>query len=942
MDHGRTHFGDEPARESEPHDETIAGDEDEVDRRRRLYAPGTTVGRYVLLQEVGAGAMGVVFAAFDPELNRKIALKILHPSRRAGAKAAAAARARLLREAQAIARVSHPHVISVYDVGTVHDAVFLAMEFVEGTTLTQWLEQPRSIPEIVDVFVQAARGLAAAHHAGLIHRDFKPDNVLVGFEAGGGETPRPQVRVSDFGLARNDPSVVRDDDSEDFLEVVPRGSLSDSDILSSPLTQVGAVVGTPRYMAPEQHFGNDGDPRSDQFGFSVALYIALYKQDPFSAPSLERLALAKQQGRIRRIPPDSRVPAFLEEAVMRGLSSSMDRRFRSMDEMVEALLQDPDARRRKMLVWGGGVALVGAVAATFGYVQAQGRERPCAGAEERLAGLWDDAQRERLRAALTGTGVGYADQVWVEVERQLDAYAVEWVAVHEEACEATHVRREQSDTLLDRRMSCLAGRRSALRALVEVLAAPDATVVQRAVQSAGALPSLEACSNTEVLLAQVEPPADEATAGAVAVVRDQLADARALEGAGKYGDALAVARQAGETAEQLGYPPLVAEALCDVGSALEATGDYPGAEDHLMRAVWEAIRAGHDEAVAKAATMLVGVVGDRRARHEEGLRWGEHARAVLDRLGLDPLAHARLDGALGNVLHRMNRQEEARKHFERAIAIRIEAKGADHPSLASLHLNLGNVHYRQRRYDEAVASYERARDLAATRMGREHPLVGAGVASLGLVFMALEEYEKAEQSYEAAMGIFRSAMGDDHPFVANTISNLGVVLTRLERHEEAREKYEEALAMYRASVGERHPDVARMLHNIGNVHQKLGELDEARRYYEQALEIRRESLPAHHTELGHSHEGLAELDELSGNLAAAVDGYTRALAIYEGGETDAITRARARFELAQALWEHGEHEPARTAGQTARDEIAGDDAAARKLRDEVEDWLRDR
>mgnify|MGYP002619580034 CR=1 FL=1 len=941
MDHGRTHFGDdEPVRASKALDETIAGDDDEVDRRRRLYAPGTSVGRYVILQEVGAGAMGVVFAAFDPELNRKIALKILHPSRRAGNKVAGAARARLLREAQAIARVSHPHVISVYDVGTVNDAVFVAMEFIEGMTLTQWLETPRTLAEIVDVFVQAGRGLAAAHRAGLIHRDFKPDNVLVGFEAAGADPPRPQVRVSDFGLARNDPSMVRDGDSEDVLEMAgPRSSLSDSDILSSPLTQAGAVVGTPRYMAPEQHFGNDGDPRSDQFGYCVALYLALYKQDPFSGPSLERLALAKQEGRIRPIPPDTKVPAHLEAVVMRGLSASMDRRFRSMDELVEALLHDPRARRRTVLLWSGGVASL-AVAATLGALQTRdAAERPCAGAQERLTGIWDEVQRESVQAALLGTRVSYAEQAWDEVARQLDAYAAKWVRVHEEACEATHVRREQSDTLLDRRMTCLAERRSAMRALVDVLVDADATVVQRAAQAAGALPSLESCSNVEVLLARVEPPSDPALVETVAVVRDQLADVRALNGAGKYGEALEVARQANETADGIGYAPLVAEASCELGSVLESSGDYSAAEQHLVRAAWIGIRARHDEIVARAAAHLVGVVGDRLARHEEGLRWGEHARAVLDRLGLDALHHARLDGAMGNVLHRMGRQEEAREHYQRAIATRSEALGAEHSSLASLHINLGNVHYRQRKYDEAVASYERARELAASLLGAEHPLVGAAVASLGMVHMAREDYEAAEEDYGQALALFRASMGGDHPFVANTISNLGVALARVERHDEALAKYEEALVVYAATVGERHPDYARVLHNLGNIYQAVGELEDARWYYERALEIRSESLPADHWELGDSYAGLAELDVLAGDLPTAITRFTKALEIHERGEADPLTRASSRFALAKALWDHGEQEDARAAAMRAREEIEASDPSARRVRGEIDAWL---
>jgi eukaryotic-like serine/threonine-protein kinase len=943
MQHGRTYFGDEEPRDGATLEETIAGHDDEVDRRRRLYAPGTTVGRYVILQEVGAGAMGVVFAAFDPELNRKVALKILHPSRRAGAKAAAGARARLLREAQAIARVSHPHVISVYDVGTVNDAVFVAMEFIEGTTLTQWLEQSRTIDEIVAVFVQAGRGLAAAHRAGLIHRDFKPDNVLVKLETSAEETLRPQVRVSDFGLARTDPSLARDSESDDLLEIAaPRSSMSESDILTSPLTQVGAVVGTPRYMAPEQHFGNDSDPRSDQFGYCVALYIALYKQDPFSAPSLERLALAKQQGRVRQVPSDSRVPAHLAALVMRGLSPKMEDRFKSMDELVEALSYDPGARRRTVLATTGIGALVLGIGGVAWALRGSDEHRVCGDAEVRLAGLWDAERREGVRESMLATGVSYAEQSWHEVVRQLDAYAERWVDEHQEACEATHVRREQSEALLDRRMTCLADRRSALRALVDVLLEADAAIVQRAVQAAGALPSLERCSNAEALLAQVEPPSDPTTAEHVAAVREQLADVRALRDAGKYGEAVELARQLGVTAEEIGYPPLLAEALAEIGSTLEFDGEYAQAETYLLRAAWTAIRSGHDELLARVATRLVGVVGDRLARYDEGLRWGEHARAVLDRLGLEGLAHGALDSAVGNVLFRMGRLEDAREHMERAIAIRTEAKGADDPGLAALHANLGNVFQQRRQYDEAIASFQRAQELVVSRIGLEHPLVAVTTASLGLVHNNRGDFETAERHYEQAIALLRTTMGDDHPFLATGISNLGVTLQRLERHEEAKVKFEEALAIFGMSVGDHHPDYARSLQNVGTAHQYLGDLEEARVYVERALEIRREALAADHVDIAYSLSALAELDALEGDHAAAARGHERALEILEKAEVHPFVLAGTRFDLAESAWELGHRDEALALARRARGESEGDDSAQRELREKIDRWLGER
>ncbi|HZN95396.1 MAG TPA: serine/threonine-protein kinase, partial [Myxococcales bacterium] len=216
---------------------------------------GATIGRYLILRRLGEGGMGVVYAAFDPELDRKIALKVLRPARRAVA--GSVAQARLLREAQAMARISHPNVVAVHDVGAHGDEVFVAMELVEGGTLTDWVEEkPRKLDELLRTFMEAGRGLAAAHSAGLVHRDFKPENVLVGKDG--------RVRVTDFGLARVD--------EEGPLGA---GKRTPSTLSSPALTQEGAIVGTPLFMSPEQAQGRIPDIRSDQYGFCASLYWAI-------------------------------------------------------------------------------------------------------------------------------------------------------------------------------------------------------------------------------------------------------------------------------------------------------------------------------------------------------------------------------------------------------------------------------------------------------------------------------------------------------------------------------------------------------------------------------------------------------------------------------------------------------------------------------------------
>ncbi|MBA2542205.1 MAG: serine/threonine protein kinase, partial [Deltaproteobacteria bacterium] len=228
---------------------------------------GATVGRFLVLGRLGAGGMGVVYAAYDPELDRRVALKLLRGSSREDD-----VRARLLREAQAAARLSHPNVVSVFDIGVFEGRVYFAMEYVEGVTLAEWLRGDRAWPDIVEMFVQAGRGIAAAHEAGVIHRDFKPENVLVGRDG--------RARVVDFGLARaadGEPTPVpalASSADPDETQPAMRG-------ISDRLTRTGTLLGTPRFMAPEQFAGGEITPSTDQFGFCVALYSALYRTLPF-------------------------------------------------------------------------------------------------------------------------------------------------------------------------------------------------------------------------------------------------------------------------------------------------------------------------------------------------------------------------------------------------------------------------------------------------------------------------------------------------------------------------------------------------------------------------------------------------------------------------------------------------------------------------------------
>ena len=315
--------------------------------------PGAPIGRFVVRRVIGVGAMGMVYAAEDPELGRQVALKLLHPGEPGAAAAPSTLPARrVMREARLAARVSHPNVVSIYEVGSFGEQVFIAMELVKGRSLRAWLDaRPRSLVDILDVMVAAGRGLAAAHDVGLVHRDFKPDNVLVGEDG--------RARVGDFGLARRR----RGGDGRVRRARTTRRPLSGSLEAAAPhASRAGRVAGTPAYMAPEQHAGLHTDPRTDQFSFCVALYEALYRQRPFAGETHAEIAAEVAAGRLRPPPPGSRVPTSLHRIVERGLSVRPGDRFASMGELLDALGRD---RTRSLRAWAY-VALVALVAVATG------------------------------------------------------------------------------------------------------------------------------------------------------------------------------------------------------------------------------------------------------------------------------------------------------------------------------------------------------------------------------------------------------------------------------------------------------------------------------------------------------------------------------------------------------------------------------------------------
>jgi hypothetical protein len=498
-------------------------------------------GKYVLEAELGRGGMGVVWRARDPDLGRRVALKLVKK------RGSALATTRLLREAQAIARLQHPNVVGVHEVGAVGDQMYVAMELVEGASLRHWLQRGRrDLREILDVFAQAGRGLAAAHDAGLIHRDFKPDNVLVGDDG--------RVRVVDFGLVR----LAEGEANE------PRSSGSDPLSLSHPLTHAGQLVGTPRYMAPEQLFGEPIDARTDQFAFCVTLYEALARQRPFHASNFDELTNAMLAEMIQPLPATAAVPGWLERLLWRGMARSPGRRMASMHDVVAELTADRAAERRAAL---DGMARTDPMIAAFPPSDAD------APMVERLRAVLERAWDRKSRGDL-GAAAALAAQLVAETEGL--AYPPLRAAALYLAGDLAHRRGDSAAA----RGQLLAAARAAASAGDDWQIANVWVFLIVVAIAQGRLDEAEAFAEcAEVALARTGENASLRTR--LDNHRGQLAAARGdLAGAATWHRA-AVARD--ELTHGHEHPFLVVS-LLSLGEVLLLAGDLPGAREAAIRA----------------------------------------------------------------------------------------------------------------------------------------------------------------------------------------------------------------------------------------------------------------------------------------------------------------------------------------------------------------------
>ncbi|HVH98391.1 MAG TPA: tetratricopeptide repeat protein [Enhygromyxa sp.] len=882
----------------------------ELDARHDLEEPEEPgrIGRHVVIERLGAGGMGVVYAAYDPELDRKLAIKLIRASGRDNRRA----QARMIREAQAMAKVTHPNVIAIYDVGTFAGQVYIAMEFVAGRSLDRWvasLEQPlrERWRSILSVHAEAGRGLAAAHEAGLVHRDFKPANVLVGDDG--------RVRVCDFGLARA--SRPREHGSAALVELDVDVDLHDtatldgsgprSGSLDDELTEVGALIGTPAYMPPERLAGEHTDARGDQFSFCVTLWESLYGRRPYAGATLPELFDSLLAG--RRSEPEAErraaVPDWLHEALLRGCARDPEQRFPDMRALLAAL-EPPVAPQRRGAALAFAIAGVALVVASAWSFARSSEPSLCSGYAARLDGIWDDDRKATLAHSFAGSQLRYAERSADQVIAAIDAWTGDWVAQRTDACEATHARGEQSAELLDLRMACFDRRLAELDALIGVLEAGGETVVEHAVASVASLDGLAGCADAERLRNAPREPEDEQLRARTSELDGALTKLAALTTAGRYLDAVREAEAIADEVAATQWLPLIGRHALLLGQA-HAEHD---ATEPALAALIEALAIGRElDVLQLSAPALVDILWTLRhdaTRVGELERWIRVAEAEVRRLG-DPLLEARMRIHIGRARWNQGRYDEASGEFERALALRTAELGPDSLAVAEARDAIADTLWRSGKIAEARALYLEIAQSYQAALGPDHPQLAILWNDIGATTWLTGDYEGALQHYRDALALLERIYGPDDWRLGQIVGNIGACYAMQGRYDEARPYFQRSVELERArndSSGE----LAINLENLAELELLDGDRNRARELFDEAHALRVRLLGDQHPDTARSLIKLGRLELEAGQAAAAREHYERAIALREGLAVHRDLLGEARMGLAEALALLGERE----------------------------------
>lgn len=664
------------------------------------------MGRYEVVSALGAGGMGQVHLADDPELDRQVALKILHDHVADDPRH----RARIIREARALAKLSHPNVVALYDVFEHQEKIVLAMEHVEGCSLQEWqTSKPRPWKDVLEVYGEAARGLAAAHRAGIVHRDFKPTNALRGDDG--------RVRVLDFGVAGG-PAVV----GETPLELPGR----EPPTHDGP-TPMSAALGTPGYMAPEQWAGRHVDGLADQFALCLALWEALTGVRPFGiVPLTAPEDVAEPRGEARG------VPSPVWRALRQGLRFNPMRRWPDLDTLADELAYIPGRHRRRLYGLGGVLVAASAVAAVRSIIPMPPEPEDCTGDEAAIDEFWTDEARNAIGSA-AGAGPEFASNTWERLEADLGDYALAWSETSRNACALSPSRRDAARQCLERRLG-------QFEFVVGALAGGGVGALGRAPALRATLLPLSDCEAGGPVARDGSVPADDRHGAQREALERLFDDAHVSVAVARFDEAGPKTERLLEAldAAEVTTGRLLAEAKMLRGTFLREVGRPHEAEALLDAAMRLALTSDDDDTALRAVAQLARVQAADLGHPQQGLGALNAMKGVLDRNRASPTTGRAVGRARAVVLLELGELDAARSQLER---IAPQARGVQR---LRIDLALAEVAQANDEPERARALLDAAIEAAGAELGPDHPVVGMAYRDRGVLRQQAEPETAAE------------------------------------------------------------------------------------------------------------------------------------------------------------------------------------------------------